>query len=67
MFAVSRAQGRSPTDSVIPAVAVASFVLAAFQLSMGTSAIVVFALLGTTLVSLVPVRVYRLSHVAGAL
>jgi hypothetical protein len=65
MFAVSR--GRSPTDSVILALAVASSVLAALQLCLGTSAIVVFALLGTTLVSLVPVHVYRLSHIVGAL
>lgn len=67
MFAVSRAQGRSPTDSVILAIAVAGFVLAALQLSLGTSTVVVFALLGTTLISLVPVRVYRLSHIVGAL
>ena len=66
MFALAGAQGRSPTGSVVPAIAVASFVPAALWLSRGTSVIVVFTPLGTAYASLVPVRIYRPLHVGAA-
>ena len=58
---------RSPTEKIVLAIAVSTGCMAVVQLSLGASATLVLALVGATLVSLVPVQIYRLSHVVGAL
>lgn len=59
-------RAHSPTEKIVLAIVVSTAFLAVVQLSLGASATFVLALAGTTWVSLVPVQIYRLSHIVGA-